>query len=106
MPKYTEGDLVKKVEELCMSNSFDTKIRIREAMRKNNDKTLICVVADEEAWQERGDADIAFYAFSDNYVYFLEHIIEPYAVGESHLNVVSVPKNPDHDDPIIFGGWS
>ena len=48
-------------------------------------KTLICVVADEEAWQERGDADIAFYAFSDNYVYFLEHIIEPYTGGESHL---------------------
>ena len=57
MPKYTEGDLVKKVEELCMSNSFDTEIRIREAMRKNNDKTLICVVADEErmagTWRRR-----------------------------------------------------
>ena len=75
-------------------------------MKENGDTSLVCVVSDENAWQERGDPDIVFYAFSENFVYFLEHVIEPYSDGESHLNVMSVPKNPNDETPISFGGWS
>ena len=102
MPKYTEGDLVALVDELHDRNGCSSQWGIYDEMKENGDTILECVVSDENAWDGLGSPDVTFYAYSQNYIYFLEMLAVPQKTG--YLNVNSVPRHPTTDEGIAYYG--
>lgn len=98
-------DNIKKIEQLCervdgLMNS------ITEAMKETGDIKLIDIMIDDTAWQKRGDLDVAFYAWSELFVYFLERLQVPYSDGETEVYISYIPITPIGEKPTWYGGYS
>ena len=93
-------DFIKQIEALChhndkVNNSFKIQNTIQQAMKENHDGALVGLMFDEPKNDSSGALNINFYAYSQEYVYFLEVNTVEWSDGEQETYIVSVPRNPN-----------
>ena len=103
---------IEQIEVLCahnasINNHMEITNTMQEAMSENGDTVLVDLVTEDPTSDSAGALNIAFYAYSENYIYFLEKVVIPFSDGEMQACITSIPRNPNPKDGVgHFGGYA